>query len=120
MTAAIKRRYEPPSNRQRAHLELTHLQWDTVLVEAYTVQFYHLMVHAKEKWDDDIVIAMYRCDLRPQIADDAVQVAYQVEEGKREVQHKMTFSNSSPRLMSQAYGSFMSKSTSTPQPNEVC
>lgn len=70
------------------------MQLGAALVEAYTTQFYHLMVHAKAKWEDDMVIAMYRHGLHLHIAtglcyarfptlDDTIQIAYQVKEGLR-------------------------------------
>lgn len=45
----MKRRFEPLGYRQRAHLDLTHVQQGAALVKIYTTQFYRLMVHGKVK-----------------------------------------------------------------------
>lgn len=43
-----------------------------------------------------------------QTLDDAIQIAYQVEEGERKVHPKKTLSDCSPRVMNRAYGSSIS------------
>lgn len=39
LRATMKRRFKPPSYRQKAHLELTHLRQGTASIETYTAQF---------------------------------------------------------------------------------
>lgn len=93
-------------------------------VEAYNAQFYRLAAQTKAKWNDDIMVTMYRRGLHPQIAiglcnarlptlDDAVHIAYQVEVLKG-IQSRQTFPNSS-QVMSQVFENPISKTVSRPQ-----
>lgn len=38
-------------------------------MEEYTNRFYHLVVRSRLRWDDDLMISLYRRGLRPQIAE---------------------------------------------------
>lgn len=91
MKAAMNKRFKPQDYRQRTHIQLTRLRQETMTVKAYTSKFQHLATKAGTKWNDEILVSLYRQGLQPHISqglsyhyytyvDDVIQVAYQIEE----------------------------------------
>lgn len=116
--------------RRWAHLQLTQLQQGTMSVEEYMNHFYHLTDRARSKWDDDIMIVLYRRGLHPQIAvglcysrlptlDDAIHVAYQVEKSLQGVPSIRAFPESYSGVYSQASGFSTCRTASKPLPNGI-
>lgn len=84
-------KFEIPGVRQRVHLQLTQIQQGSSIVEEYISHFHHLAARARTRWDDDIMIALYRRGLHPQLAVslcsthlttlvDAIHIAYTTED----------------------------------------
>lgn len=91
LRAAMRRRFEVPRARQRALLQLMQIQQGSSIVEEYTNRFHHLAACTQAHWDNDLMIALYRHGLRPQIAanlcsthlstlPNAIHIAYATED----------------------------------------
>lgn len=87
----MRHKFEVPRARQRAYLQLTQIQQGSSIVEEYTNCFHHLAARLQARWDDDLMIALYRRGLCPQIIAnlcsvrlptlvDAIHLAYTTED----------------------------------------
>lgn len=102
MKAAMKKIFVPQDYKQGAHIQLNQLKQENLSMEEYTSQFQHLATRAGFKWNDEILVAMYRQGLHPQISmdlsfhqyptlGDTIQVVYQIYENMKNLYYKKPF-----------------------------
>lgn len=117
MKLAMKKRFEPGDYKQRVRFQLNQLRQGNLSVEEYTRQFQHLATHAVFKWTNKVLVAMYQQGLHPQLSmglsfthfpilDDAIQVAYQINENMNDLSYKLLIVESSSKCVIAGYSSF--------------
>ncbi|KAM5575250.1 hypothetical protein ABKV19_014275 [Rosa sericea] len=100
--------FVPPNYKQRVHLQFVELVQGSLSVEEYTNKFLSLAAKSDFPWNEDIMISMYRKGLNPHISsglaasriytmNDAVQIAYQMEEEYKK-KSSMSISNKGKTL----------------------
>ena len=115
MKMALTRFFVPPNYKQRVHLQFVELVQGSLTVEEYTNKFYSLAAKSDFPWNEDIMISMYRKGLNLHISsglaasriytmNDAVQIAYQMEEEYKK-RSSMSFSNKG-KIVDKSYGGF--------------
>ncbi|PRQ55245.1 putative retrotransposon gag domain-containing protein [Rosa chinensis] len=104
----LTRFFVPPNYKQRVHLQFVELVQGSLSVEEYTNKFLSLAAKSDFPWNEDIMISMYRKGLNPHISsglaasriytmNDAVQIAYQMEEEYKK-KSSMSISNKGKTL----------------------